>query len=79
MSKTVEFIFDFASPNAYLAHKALPSLLARTGANVTYTPCLLGGIFRATNNRAPMVQFADVPARMAYERLEMQRDRKSVV
>jgi len=73
MSKTVEFIFDFASPNAYLAHKALPSLLARTGANVTYTPCLLGGIFRATNNRAPMVQFADVPARMAYERLEMQR------
>ncbi|MBY0306606.1 MAG: 2-hydroxychromene-2-carboxylate isomerase [Sphingomonas sp.] len=73
MSKTVEFIFDFASPNAYLAHKALPPVLARTGASVTYTPCLLGGIFRATNNRAPMVQFADVPARMAYERLEMQR------
>ncbi len=73
MTKSIEFIFDFASPNAYLAHKALPGLVARTGAVVRYTPCLLGGIFRATNNRAPMVQFADVPARMAYERLEMQR------
>jgi 2-hydroxychromene-2-carboxylate isomerase len=73
MTKTIEFIFDFASPNAYLVHLALPDLIARTGATVHYNPCLLGGIFRATNNKAPMVQFADIPAKMAYERLEMQR------
>ena len=26
MSKTVDFIFDFASPNAYLVHKIVPKL-----------------------------------------------------
>lgn len=73
MLGSIEFIFDFASPNAYLAYRALPPLLARTGATVRYTPCLLGGIFRATNNKAPMVQFAEIPAKMAYERLEIAR------
>jgi 2-hydroxychromene-2-carboxylate isomerase len=73
MPKIVEFIFDFASPNAYLVHQVLPDLIARTGATVHTIPCLLGGIFKATNNKAPMVQFADVPARMAYEMLETRR------
>jgi 2-hydroxychromene-2-carboxylate isomerase len=73
LTKQIEFIFDFGSPNAYLAHKVLPDIVARTGASVRYTPCLLGGIFKATGNKAPMVQYADVPAKMAYERLEMQR------
>ncbi len=73
VSKTLELIYDCGSPNAYLAMKALPDLLERTGAVLTITPCLLGGIFKATGNKAPMVQFADVPARMAYEQLEMQR------
>ncbi len=73
MARKLEFIFDFASPNAYLAHKVVPDLLARTGASITYTPCLLGGIFKGTGNRAPMVQFADIPAKLAYEHLEMRR------
>ena len=73
MPKTIEFIFDFASPNAYLAHKVLPHLLARTGTNLTITPCLLGGIFKATGNKAPMVQYADAPAKLAYQHLEMRR------
>ena len=30
--KTVEFIFDFGSPNAYLAHRVIPMIEARTGA-----------------------------------------------
>ncbi len=37
------------------------------------TPCLLGGIFKATGNKAPMLQFADIPAKLSYEGLEMQR------
>jgi 2-hydroxychromene-2-carboxylate isomerase len=73
MSKILEFIFDFASPNAYFVHKAIPDLIARTSARVQYVPCLLGGIFKATNNKAPFIQFADVPAKLAYEQLEMTR------
>lgn len=73
VSKTLELIFDFGSPNAYLTLKVLPELLDRTGADLVITPCLLGGIFKATGNRAPMVQYADAPAKLAYEHLEMRR------
>lgn len=73
VTKTLELIFDFGSPNAYLTMKILPDLLRRTGAELNLVPCLLGGIFKATGNRAPMVQFADVPAKLAYESLEMRR------
>ncbi len=73
MTKSIDFIFDFASPNAYLVHKVLPALCERTGASARYIPCLLGGIFKATNNKAPFVQFGEIPSKMAYERLEMTR------
>ena len=73
MTKTLELIFDFGSPNAYLSMKALPELLDRTGADLVITPCLLGGIFKATGNKAPMIQYADAPAKLAYENLEMRR------
>lgn len=73
VTKSLELIFDFGSPNAYLAMKALPDLLDRTGADLVITPCLLGGIFKATGNKAPMVQYADAPAKLAYENLEMRR------
>jgi 2-hydroxychromene-2-carboxylate isomerase len=73
VTKNLELIFDFGSPNAYLTLKVLPELLDRTGAELIITPCLLGGIFKATGNRAPMVQYADAPAKLAYENLEMRR------
>ncbi|MEY1662226.1 2-hydroxychromene-2-carboxylate isomerase [Isoalcanivorax beigongshangi] len=73
MSQTLEFIFDFASPNAYLSHKVLPALAQRTGAELVYTPCLLGGIFKATGNQAPMLAFAGVPSKLQYGLLEMRR------
>ncbi len=73
VTKSLELIFDFGSPNAYLCIKALPELLDRTGADLVVTPCLLGGIFKATGNRAPMIQYADAPAKLAYENLEMRR------
>jgi 2-hydroxychromene-2-carboxylate isomerase len=71
--KTLEFIFDFASPNAYLVHKVLPGLAARTRAKLDYKPCLLGGIFKATGNRAPMIQFADIKGKVAYDMIEFNR------
>ena len=73
MTKTVDFIFDFGSPNAYLAWKVLPDIAARTGARVNLIPCLLGGIFKATNNRSPAQAFAEVKGKLAYEGLETRR------
>lgn len=69
----VEFLFDFGSPNAFLAHQVVPEIEKRTGARFEYTPVLLGGIFKATGNKPPSIAYADVPSKMAYERLEMQR------
>ena len=31
MTKTVDFYFDFASPNAYLSHKVVSGIEERTG------------------------------------------------
>lgn len=70
---SVEFHFDFGSPNAYLSHLVIPSIEQRTGIGFTYVPILLGGIFRLTNNRSPVESFAGVKNRMEYERLEMDR------
>ncbi len=69
----VEFHFDFGSPNAYLAHRVIPAIEARTGAQFRYVPVLLGGVFRATNNRSPMEAFAGIRNKPEYQRLEMQR------
>ena len=69
----VEFHFDFGSPNAYLAHRVIPAIEARTGVHFRYVPVLLGGVFRATNNRSPMEAFAGIRNKPEYQRLEMQR------
>jgi 2-hydroxychromene-2-carboxylate isomerase len=69
----VEFHFDFGSPNAYLAHKLILGIEQRSGAAFVYVPILLGGVFKLTNNAAPMVQFKDVKNKLAYQRLEFQR------
>ncbi|NNL11804.1 MAG: 2-hydroxychromene-2-carboxylate isomerase [Pseudomonadales bacterium] len=73
MSASIDFIFDFASPNAYLVHKVLPEITARNNATINYQICLLGGIFKSTGNQAPMLAFANIPAKLEYEQLEMQR------
>jgi 2-hydroxychromene-2-carboxylate isomerase len=73
MSKNLEFLFDFGGPNSYLAYKMLPDLCARTGAKVVYVPILLGGLFKLTNNQAPMMRYAETPAKQKYEMLEFQR------
>lgn len=72
-AKTVDFIFDFGSPNAYLAWKVLPAIAARHGATVKLSPCLLGGIFKATGNQAPSAAFGGIKGKMDYEMLEMRR------
>ncbi len=73
MTKTVDFIFDVGSPNAYLVHKLVPGIEARTGAHFNYIPCLLGGIFKATGNQAPFVAYAGIKGKTEYQMLEMRR------
>ncbi len=73
MTKTIDFIFDFGSPNAYLAWKALPEIQARTGATVNLIPSLLGGIFKITGNQAPNQAFGGIKGKLAYEARETQR------
>jgi len=73
MSKTLDFIFDFGSPNGYFAYKALSPILERTGASLNIIPCLLGGIFKETNNQPPMIAHGNVKGKLAYEQLEIQR------
>lgn len=69
----VEFLFDFGSPNAYLAHQVVPEIERRTGARFEYVPVLLGGIFKATGNQSPMQAFGHIKNKMAYEQLETRR------
>ena len=73
MTKSFDFLFDVGGPNGYLAHKRLPELCARAGVAANYVPVLLGVLFKATGNRAPMIRYADAPAKWAYEQLEFQR------
>lgn len=71
--RSIEFFYDFGSPNAYLVHKVLPGLAAQNGASVVYKPILLGGVFKATKNKPPMTAFADVEPKLAYQRTEILR------
>ena len=62
-----DFIFDFASPNAYLCHKAIRNLEKTHNIKFNYVPCLLGGIMKLSNNQPPMVTLAEIPNKMKYE------------
>jgi 2-hydroxychromene-2-carboxylate isomerase len=70
---TVQFHFDFGSPNAYLSHLVIPEIERRTGARFEYVPVLLGGVFKLTNNRSPMESYAGIRNKLEYERLETRR------
>ena len=71
--RAVEFLFDFGSPNAYLSHRVIPDIEARTGASFVYTPVLLGGLFKLTGNQPPMVAFGNIKNKLPYEMLETRR------
>lgn len=73
MSVSVEFHFDFASPNAYFSHRVIPAIAERTGVTFEYVPVLLGGLFKATNNKSPMEAFAGIKNKSEYNALETKR------
>jgi 2-hydroxychromene-2-carboxylate isomerase len=68
-----QFLFDFGSPNAYLSHEAIPAIERRTGVKFDYVPVLLGGIFKATNNKSPAETLAGVKNKREFHVVETER------
>lgn len=73
MSKSVELVFDFVSPNAYLVWWPLRDLCERNDAELIVTPVFLAGMHRLTGNAPPMVRDAEVKGKNEYAQLEMER------
>ena len=74
MSKPApQFMFDVGSPNAYLSHEAIPAIEQRTGVKFEYVPVLLGGIFKATNNKSPAETLAGIKNKREFHAIETER------
>lgn len=74
MTRTApQFLFDFGSPNAYLSHLAIPAIEARIGVKFDYVPILLGGIFKATNNKSPAETLAGIRNKREFQAVETER------
>jgi len=73
VSANPQFLFDVGSPNAFLSHEAIPAIEKRTGAKFEYVPILLGGIFKATNNKSPAESLAGVKNKREFHALETER------
>ena len=68
-----QFMFDFGSPNAFLSHEAIPAIEKRMGVKFEYVPVLLGGIFKATNNKSPAELLAGIKNKREFHALETER------
>ena len=74
--KTVEFLFDFASPTTYLAYTQLPAIANQAGAQIVYRPILLGGVFKGSNNSSPA--FIPAKAKWMFQDLDLWAKRYNV-
>jgi 2-hydroxychromene-2-carboxylate isomerase len=73
VSPAPQFMFDVGSPNAYLSHEAIPAIEKRIGVKFEYVPILLGGIFKATNNKSPAETLAGIKNKREFHSLETER------
>ena len=73
MTRTIELIFDFVSPNAYLIWSPLKALVGKYGATLEITSAFLGGMHKLTGNAPPFVRDAEVKGKNDYAMLEMNR------
>jgi len=69
----VQFLFDFGSPNAYLAARVIPDIERRTGTRFDYVPVLLGGIYKLTGNSSPADYLRGIKNKPEYMALETER------
>lgn len=70
---TLEFLYDFGSPNAYWVHRVIPAAESRLQTKVVYSPILLGGVFKATGNVSPAVSLAGIKNKAEYQGIETKR------
>jgi 2-hydroxychromene-2-carboxylate isomerase len=68
-----QFLFDFGSPNAFLSHEAIPTIEKRIRVKFEYVPILLGGIFKATNNKSPAETLAGIKNKREFHAVETER------
>ncbi len=73
MSPAPQFLFDVGSPNAFLSHEAIPAIEKRIGVKFEYVPILLGGIFKATNNKSPAETLAGIKNKREFQVIETER------
>lgn len=73
MTPAPQFLFDFGSPNAYLSHLIIPRIEQTTKTEFEYVPILLGGVFKATNNRSPKEAFGDIKNKLEFTKVETER------
>lgn len=69
----VQFLFDFGSPNAYLATQIIPDVEKRTGVSFDYVPVLLGGIYKLTGNSSPADYLRGIRNKREYMEVETER------
>jgi 2-hydroxychromene-2-carboxylate isomerase len=73
VSQNPQFMFDVGSPNAFLSHEAIPAIEKRAGIKFEYVPILLGGIFKATNNKSPVETLVGIKNKPEFQVIETQR------
>ena len=69
---TIEFFFDCSSPWTYLAFHNIQPLAAEFGAQISWRPILVGGIFNTVNPSVYEGRAHPVPAKARYSGKDLQ-------
>jgi 2-hydroxychromene-2-carboxylate isomerase len=72
MAKHLDFWFDYSCPFAYLGSTQVAALAKRMGAELTYKPMLLGGVFQARGTPQRLFE-SHVAPKAHHNALDMQR------
>jgi len=67
----IEFFFDCSSPWTYLAFHNIQPLAKEFGAEISWRPILVGGIFNTINPSVYASREQPVPAKVAYQKKDM--------
>lgn len=68
----LEFFFDCSSPWTYLAFVNIQPMAEELGAEITWKPFLVGGVFNTVNKTMYETRANPVPAKQAYTAKDMQ-------
>src|ERR1700743_1144466 len=69
---TLEVFFDCSSPWTFLAFARLPDVIARTKAQVSWRPILVGGVFNAVNQTIYETRAKPNPMKASYNEKDLQ-------